>query len=110
MIGSADFVEAADEPPAGSVTAGQEFSGVLTDARCGARHTDSHQNAAGCARICVRDGSNYALMNGEQKYELDGDLMQINQYAGQRVTVTGVLNGRTIKVSSVSMEISSEKK
>jgi hypothetical protein len=109
VIGGADFAESADEPSVSSAVR-QEFSGVLTDARCGARHTDSHQNAAGCARICVRDGSNYALVNGEQKYELDGDLMQINQYAGQRVTVAGVLDGGRIKVSSVNLTIPGEKK
>ena len=93
----------ADQQVESSVTT---VSGVITDARCGARHTDSGLSASECARTCVRNGSRYLIVNGDKHYELEGDAQQINQLAGQRVSVTGVLDGGTIKVSTVSLQSS----
>jgi hypothetical protein len=48
----------------------------------------------------VRNGSRYIIVDGDRIYELAGNLGQLGQFAGQRVTLIGVLNGNTIKVSS----------
>jgi len=82
----------------------QTFSGVITDARCGARHRNSHQSASECARACVRDGSRYTVVDGDKNYELAGNLSHFDLLAGQRVALTGVLDGNTIKVSSASVQ------
>lgn len=81
---------------------GQTFSGVVTDARCGPRHVDSEQSASGCARMCVRNGSTYVIVLGDRDYELAGDPSLFDRFAGERVTLVGVLTGGTIRVSSVS--------
>ena len=45
----------------------QTFSGVVTDAHCGAKHaTDSSQSASGCTRLCVKSGSSYALVSARR--------------------------------------------
>jgi hypothetical protein len=49
---------------------GQNFSGIATDAHGGSTHADSEKNASDCARICVRNGSSYAIVNGDKEYEL----------------------------------------
>jgi hypothetical protein len=80
----------------------QTFSGVVTDAHCGAKHTtDSGQNAAGCTRLCVKSGSNYALVSGDTVFSLNGDPTFLDRYAGQRVRVWGSLEGSEIRVDSV---------
>lgn len=84
---------------------GQTFSGIITDARCGPRHTDSEQSASGCTRMCVRNGSKYVLVDGDRKYELAGNLEQFDRFAGERVSLTGVLSGDTVRVSSASPHI-----
>jgi hypothetical protein len=53
--------------------------------------------------MCVRNGSKYVLINGDQKNILEGDEIALDHLAGQRATVTGTLNGDTIKVSSVAL-------
>jgi hypothetical protein len=53
---------------------GQNFSGIVTDAHGGSTHEDSEKNASDCARICVRNGSRYAIVNGDKEYELVGEL------------------------------------
>ncbi|HXM22899.1 MAG TPA: hypothetical protein VN948_16690 [Terriglobales bacterium] len=83
---------------------GHAFSGLITDAHCGARHTDSERSASECARMCVRNGSRYILVDGDRKYELAGNQSQFGELAGQGVSLTGVLSGDTIKVSSASSQ------
>jgi energy-converting hydrogenase Eha subunit E len=84
----------------------QTFSGVITDARCGSRHRNSNQSPPECARACVREGSRYTVVDGDKNYELAGNLSHLDSFAGQRVALTGVLDGNTIKVSSASLQVS----
>jgi hypothetical protein len=85
---------------------GQTYEGMVTCSRCGAKHSAAlGQNAADCARSCVRGGSNFALIEGNATYILDGDLGVLGRLAGQRVRIVGELNGRTIRISSAASEI-----
>jgi len=89
----------------GDATMGKTFGGVITDSICGARHASgSGKSPAECARACVRKGSNYMLVDGNKIYMLDGSGPEIDKLAGQRVSVTGTLDGKTITVSSVSVQ------
>jgi len=81
----------------------QNFAGMITDAQCGARHDESTgKRAAECVRMCVRNGSKYMLVNGDQKNILEGNENLLDRLAGQRVAVTGTLIGNTIKVTSAA--------
>jgi len=85
---------------------GQTYEGMVTCSRCGAKHSAAlGQNAADCARSCVRGGANFALIEGNATYILDGDLGVLGRLAGQRVRIVGELNGRTIRISSAASEI-----
>ena len=87
------------------VVPGQTFSGIITDARCGSKHTDSEKSASECARMCVHNGSRYVIVNGDNHYQLAGNPEQFAPLAGQRVRLTGVLSGNTIKASSASPQM-----
>jgi hypothetical protein len=52
--------------------------------------------------MCVRNGSKYILINGDQKNILEGNELALDHLAGQRVMVKGTLTGDTIKVNSVA--------
>ena len=82
----------------------QTFTGEVGDAMCGRKHMDG--TPAECTRSCVAHGSKYALVIGEKIYILDTDdkaaLAMLDKQAGKNATVTGVLNGDTIEVSSVA--------
>ena len=82
--------------------ANQTFSGVITDAHCGPKHKDSEKGASECARMCVRNGSRYTIVDGDRKYDVAGNLAQFDEFAGQRVALFGLLDGNTIKVVSIS--------
>jgi hypothetical protein len=83
-------------------TQARTFSGVLTDAHCGARHSSKSSLSAGdCARMCLTRGTSWALVDGERLYTLKGDSPVLDKLAGERVTVIGILDGSTIQVRSV---------
>jgi hypothetical protein len=102
--GAAAFASDPQQVQKSDAVAEQKFSGMITDSQCGARHDQSTgKRPADCARMCVRKGAKYVLVNGDQKNILVGNEVELDHLAGQRATVTGTLNGDTIKVSSVAL-------
>lgn len=83
--------------------AGEEtHEGVVTCSQCGAKHSAKiGESAADCTRKCVHAGAHFALVDGDKIYQLEGDPAVLKQSAGQRVRVTGVVTGNTIRFSSL---------
>ena len=79
----------------------QEFAGVISDSHCAGRHIMKDKSSEECTRLCVQQGSKYVLVDGENIYTLDGKSADFAGLAGERVTVSGVLDGTTLKVTSV---------
>jgi hypothetical protein len=78
------------------------FHGMLTDSYCSARHSRySNKSSVECARMCIRHGANYLLVNSENKFVLHGNKAELNHLAGQRVTIIGALNENSIGVHSI---------
>jgi hypothetical protein len=80
----------------------QTLSGVISDAACGATHTMKNMSAADCARMCVKAGQKYVLVSGKDVYTLQGHEADLDKVAGEKVTVKGTVNGKTVTVQSVS--------
>lgn len=77
------------------------FEGMVTDSRCGARHQrNSRLNPAECARLCVRQGATYVLVDGNHRYKLVGSQDVLDKFAGQRIRISGARQGETIQVNS----------
>lgn len=78
------------------------LNGMVTDSYCGARHIrNSNRSSTECARICVRRGAGYILVNTDGSYLLRGNKVMLNTFAGQRVKVVGTLDGHSIGVRSM---------
>ncbi|MGO9088273.1 MAG: hypothetical protein ACLP6G_10335 [Terriglobales bacterium] len=91
------------KPPTKPATAEQNYEGMVTCSRCGARHSaDLGRTAADCSRICVHEGARFSLVNGDKIYLLEGDPNALKRIAGQRADIVGTVAGNTIRVSSVS--------
>lgn len=79
------------------------YDGVVTDTHCSAKHSTSIGDTAGdCTIRCVRGGEQFALVDGELIYILEGDPVILKQAAGQRVRVSGTLNQQRIAVTSIT--------
>ena len=83
----------------------QTFTGKVSDAMCGAKHTEGLAPAA-CVRACVQKGAKYALVVGDKVYTLDtsdqATLDTLNKLAWDQAKVTGTADGATISVKSVT--------
>ena len=78
------------------------FTGTVTDTMCGAKHMAKNKSAAECTRECVKMGSDYVLIVGDNVYTLKGDAATIDKFAGQKATVNGKQSGNAIAVESIS--------
>lgn len=95
----------APEPPQSEAPAArqQTYVGMVTCSRCFAKHSaEIGASATDCARVCVRDGAKFTLVDGDQTYLLKGDPAALKQVAGERVRIVGARNRDTIIVASVT--------
>lgn len=83
----------------------QTFTGIVSDAMCGAKHM-MEGDPAGCVRACIQKGSKYALVVGDKVYTLDANdkatLDTLDKLANQKAKVKGTTDGDTIEVRSVA--------
>jgi hypothetical protein len=84
----------------------QTFTGKVSDAMCGAKHTEAGIAPADCVRACVQKGAKYALVVGDKVYTLNTSdkaaLDELNKLAWEQAKVTGTASGDTISVKSVT--------
>jgi len=84
----------------------QTFTGKVSDAMCGAKHTEAEIAPVDCVRACVQKGAKYALVVGDKVYTLSTSdqtaLDTLNKLVWEQAKVTGTANGDTISVKSVA--------
>ena len=86
--------------------ANQTFTGVITDSMCGKDHAMMKVTPnSKCVVECVKSGSKYALYDGKTAYVLS-DQKTPEQFAGQKVKVTGTLFEKTkiLQVESITAD------
>jgi len=80
----------------------KSYDGVITDTRCGAKHSSViGKTAADCTLVCIHGGEQFALVDGETVYSLEGATVQLKRVAGQRVRIIGTLKGKKLSVTSI---------
>jgi hypothetical protein len=86
-----------------SFAADSSWTGLISDAHCGAMHKKASKAAADCVEKCVKGGAAYVFVNGAdgKVYKLDAQ-DKAKGLGGQEVKVTGTVNGDTIKVTSIA--------
>jgi hypothetical protein len=79
----------------------QTVTGFVGDTTCGITHISGSSKT--CTLRCVKNmGAKYALVVGKTVYTLEGKEAELEKLAGERAKVTGVIQGTTLKVSSVA--------
>lgn len=97
---------------AGSMTgfaADQTFTGTISDSMCGASHAkmkaahkDAKMTDKDCTLACIKGGGKYVFVQGGMVYEIaNQDFAGLQEYAGDRVRLTGEKSGNTITVSKI---------
>ncbi len=80
----------------------KRLTGTISDIMCGVKHKMGDVSTAECTTKCVEMGSKYALIVGNDVYELEGKADALKPLSGQKVKLTGTVDGKKIQVESVS--------
>jgi len=83
--------------------AGSSWTGWISDSQCGAK--GANDKAGECTTKCVKEhGAKYVFVNDADKkvYTVDAQ-DKVAAHAGHHVTVTGTVDGDTLKLSSIDM-------
>ena len=79
---------------------GKTFTGNISDKMSGAKHM-AGESPRECTLKCVEMGSTFVLVDPQGKvYDLS-DQDKPRKFAGEKVKVTGTLEGDTIEVTSI---------
>lgn len=76
------------------------LTGTISDSMRGTRHMISDDDAK-CVRACVKNGAQYSLVVDQTVYLLKGRSNELDEFAGQVVTVTGMVDAAVLQVASV---------
>lgn len=83
--------------------AAAEMTGYISDAKCAKdvakAESDGH---ADCAAACAKKGEALVFVSDGKVYKVD-DQSKVQDHVGHKVTITGKVDGDTLKVDSVKM-------
>ena len=75
-----------------------EWTGWISDSKCGAKGAKAeHQN---CAEQCIKGGAAPVFVSDGKVLKID-DASKVQEYIGQKVTVSGELKEGSLSVDSV---------
>ncbi|HEY1263025.1 MAG TPA: DUF5818 domain-containing protein [Terriglobales bacterium] len=78
-----------------------EYTGYIVDEACASKKAMWGNEK--CAQSCIGKGQQAVLVNEEGKVYKIADQDKVKEHAGHKVTISGTMNGDTIKVDSVKM-------
>lgn len=77
-----------------------DVTGFVTDAACGSKGRGGEAHAA-CAKKCIEKGGDIVLVTDDKKVIKVHNPESVKAKAGEKVTVSGKLDGDSIHVDSV---------
>jgi hypothetical protein len=82
-----------------------EWTGHISDSKCGAAHNDGSEKSIGCVKSCVKGGAAAVFVTADKKVLKIDEASQakVMDHLGHKVTVTGSIDGDTLKIDSVKM-------
>jgi len=82
-----------------------EWTGTISDAMCGMKHADASKESIECVQKCVKGGQPAVFVTSDNKIlKIDpASMKQVTPHLGHKVTVTGKVDGDTLKIDSIKM-------
>jgi hypothetical protein len=80
-----------------------EWSGYIADSKC--KHVDGTADHVACTAKCIKGGADAVFVTSDNKVlKIDKDsLDKVTPHYGHKVTVTGKVDGDTLKVDTIKM-------
>ena len=80
----------------------ESLTGTISDDKCAAKHEAASANDTACVQSCIKRGGAPVLVSGGKVYKISADSKdKVMSNLGQKVTVTGKIDGDTVTVESV---------
>ena len=81
-----------------------EMTGYIVDANCANKKEDhgAAEDHAACSARCIKGGAAAVLVSEGKVYKISNQ-DKVVAHAGQKVTISGTVDGDTISVDSVKM-------
>jgi hypothetical protein len=85
-----------------AMAADGSWTGYISDSKCGVK--GANDKAGECTTKCVKEGAKYVFVNDADKkvYVVDAQ-DKVAAHAGHHVTVTGTVEGDTLKLTAIGM-------
>jgi len=82
-----------------------EMTGYISDAKCGAAHSDGSEKSVNCVKGCVKGGTPPVFVTSDKKVlKIDAASKdKVMDHLGHKVTVTGSVEGDTLTIESIKM-------
>lgn len=81
-----------------------EWTGTISDAKCGAAHADASAKSQKCVEGCVKGGQAPVFVTDGKVLKLDKESQaKVMEHLGHKVVIDGELNGDTVTIDSVKM-------
>jgi hypothetical protein len=90
--------------PAQTSGAEQTLTGTVGDAKCKGQTLDrKNVTLLSCTHVCTNsEHRDYVLVTRDAVYVLNGHRNELDKFGGGRATITGIVDGNTVMVDSVS--------
>jgi hypothetical protein len=85
-----------------AMAADGSWTGYISDSKCGVK--GANDKAGECTTKCVKEGAKYVFVNDTDKKVFVVDAQdKVAAHAGHHVTVTGTVEGDTLKLTTIDM-------
>ena len=79
-----------------------EWTGHISDSKCGVAHSDSSAKSIACVKACVKGGMKPVFVTDGKVIKIANADMVKEDVLGKKVTVKGDLSGDTLTLTSVA--------
>ena len=77
------------------------WTGWISDSNCGVK--GNHEGHADCAKKCIKGGASAVFVVGDKVYTIT-DIKKVENFIGDKVTITGTISDDKIDVEKISKE------
>ena len=81
---------------------GAEWTGYISDAKCGAKHSDGSPASVACVKGCIKGGSAAVFVVDGKVLKLANASKVGEELYGLKVKITGSLEGDTVTIGSIA--------
>ena len=78
-----------------------EWTGYISDSKCGAAHTDASAKSVACVKGCVKGGQKPVLVTDGKVVNIANTDKVPEALLGLKVKVTGELHGDAVTIASI---------